>query len=121
MRYTINARVIYDAADNTLTLPECNEPDSQLSIMAGALLYYFLRHTEVVSRDEVLKKVWDDNGLTSSNGNLNQYLSMLRKTLRLRAQTREGAETEFLMQKKPRYVLHFACLNPFADAENLLD
>lgn len=82
MRYTINARVIYDAADNTLTLPECNEPDSQLSITAGALLYYFLRHTEVVSRDEVLKKVWDDNGLTSSNGNLNQYLSMLRKTLR---------------------------------------
>jgi hypothetical protein len=36
----------------------------------------------VVSRDEVLKKVWDDNGLTSSNSNLNQYLSMLRKTFR---------------------------------------
>ncbi|RAN84181.1 winged helix family transcriptional regulator, partial [Bacillus sp. SRB_28] len=30
----------------------------------------------------VLKKVWDDNGLTSSNSNLNQYLSMLRKTFR---------------------------------------
>lgn len=82
MRYKISARVIYDATDNTLTLPECNEPDSQLSITAGALLYYFLRHTDVVSRDEVLKKVWDDNGLTSSNGNLNQYLSMLRKILR---------------------------------------
>jgi hypothetical protein len=27
-------------------------------------------------------KVWDDNGLTSSNSNLNQYLSMLRKTFR---------------------------------------
>ncbi|MCS5808130.1 winged helix-turn-helix domain-containing protein [Klebsiella pneumoniae subsp. pneumoniae] len=43
---------------------------------------FFLRHTGVVSRDEVLKKVWDDNGLTSSNSNLNQYLSMLRKTFR---------------------------------------
>ncbi len=36
----------------------------------------------MVSREEVLKKVWDDNGLTSSNSNLNQYLSMLRKTFR---------------------------------------
>lgn len=26
--------------------------------------------------------MWDDNGLTSSNSNLNQYLSMLRKTFR---------------------------------------
>lgn len=82
MRYKISDRVIYDATDNTLTLPECTEPDSQLSITAGALLYYFLRHTDVVSRNEVLKKVWDDNGLTSSNSNLNQYLSMLRKALR---------------------------------------
>ncbi|HDU3562442.1 TPA: transcriptional regulator, partial [Klebsiella aerogenes] len=82
MRYNINARLIYDATDGTLTLPGGNEPDSQLSITANALLYFFLRHTGVVSRDEVLKKVWDDNGLTSSNSNLNQYLSMLRKTFR---------------------------------------
>ena len=82
MRYNINARLIYDATDGTLTLPGSSEPDSQLSITASALLYYFLRHTDVISRDEVLKKVWDDNGLTSSNSNLNQYLSMLRKTFR---------------------------------------
>lgn len=82
MRYNINARLIYDATDGTLTLPGSDEPDSQLSITASALLYFFLRHTGVVSRDEVLKKVWDDNGLTSSNSNLNQYLSMLRKTFR---------------------------------------
>lgn len=41
-----------------------------------------MHHTDIVSREEVLKKVWDDNGLTSSNSNLNQYLSMLRKTFR---------------------------------------
>lgn len=82
MRYNINGRLIYDATDGTLTLPGSDEADSQLSITASALLYFFLRHTAVVSRDEVLKKVWDDNGLTSSNSNLNQYLSMLRKTFR---------------------------------------
>ena len=82
MRYNINARFIYDATDGTIMLPQSDEPDSQLSITASALLNYFLHHTGIISRDEVLKKVWDDNGLTSSNSNLNQYLSMLRKTCR---------------------------------------
>lgn len=82
MRYNINGRLIYDATDGTLTLLGSDEPDSQLSITASALLCFFLRHTGVISRDEVLKKVWDDNGLTSSASNLNQYLSILRKTFR---------------------------------------
>jgi len=82
MRYNINARFIYDATDGTLTRPESTEPDSQLSLTASALFYFFLRNTGIISREEVLTKVWDDNGLTSSNSNLNQYLSMLRKTFR---------------------------------------
>ncbi|EHG6155476.1 winged helix-turn-helix domain-containing protein [Escherichia fergusonii] len=82
MRYNINARFIYDATDGTLTLPQSTEPDCQLSVTSSALLNFFLHHTDIVSREEVLKKVWDDNGLTSSNSNLNQYLSMLRKTFR---------------------------------------
>lgn len=82
MRYNINASLIYDAADGSISLPGSNAPDTQLSITASALLLFFLQHQEVVSREEVLKKVWDDNGLTSSNSNLNQYLSMLRKTFR---------------------------------------
>ncbi|WP_380182176.1 transcriptional regulator [Kalamiella sp. sgz302252] len=82
MRYSLNASLIYNATDGTLTLPGSNEPDSQLSITASALLYFFLCNRGVVCREEILKKVWDDNGLTSSNSNLNQYLSMLRKTFR---------------------------------------
>lgn len=34
-----------------------------------------------VERDCLLKTVWDDNGLRSSNSNLNQYISILRKQL----------------------------------------
>lgn len=82
MRYNINARLIYDATSGTLTLPGNDEPDSQLSITASTLFYFFLCHTGVLSREEILKKIWDDHGLTSSNSNLNQYLSMLRKTFR---------------------------------------
>ncbi|WP_252145859.1 winged helix-turn-helix domain-containing protein [Yokenella regensburgei] len=82
MRYIINASLIYDASNGSLSLPGGHEAETQLSVTANALLQFFLQHHDVVSREEVLKKVWDDNGLTSSNANLNQYLSMLRKTFR---------------------------------------
>ena len=82
MRYKINATLYYDACDGSLTLPGSDQPDTHLSITANALLFFFIRNPGIISRDEVLKKVWDDNGLTSSNSNLNQYLSLLRKTLR---------------------------------------
>lgn len=82
MRYQINACLYYDASDGSLTLPDSDTPDTHLSITANALLYFFLRNPGIISREEVLKKVWDDNGLTSSNSNLNQYLSLLRKTFR---------------------------------------
>lgn len=81
MKYKINAFIIYDAADGTLSLKK-DEVDTQLSITANALLFYLIQKKGVVSRDEVLKAVWDDNGLVSSNSNLNQYLSLLRKTFR---------------------------------------
>ncbi|NIY49075.1 winged helix-turn-helix domain-containing protein [Cedecea colo] len=82
MRYNLNAGLIYNAEEGSLTLAGNDEPDTQLSITANALLSFFLHNQSVVSRNEVLKKVWDDNGFTSSNANLNQYLSMLRKTFR---------------------------------------
>lgn len=41
MRYHINARLIYDATDGSLTQRESVEPDSQLSITANALFYFF--------------------------------------------------------------------------------
>lgn len=81
MKYKINAFIIYDAVGGTLSLKE-DEVDTQLSITANALLFYFIQHRGVISRDDVLKAVWDDNGLISSNSNLNQYLSLLRKAFR---------------------------------------
>ncbi|GAB1437397.1 winged helix-turn-helix domain-containing protein [Providencia sp.] len=81
MKYKINAFIIYDAVGGTLSL-KADEVDTQLSITANALLFYFIQHRGVISRDDVLKAVWDDNGLVSSNSNLNQYLSLLRKAFR---------------------------------------
>lgn len=82
MKYRINGFLYYDVIDATLSIHDDGLSDTQLSITANALLYFLLQSEGVISRDEILKAVWDDNGLISSNGNLNQYLSLLRKTFR---------------------------------------
>jgi len=82
MKYKINGFLYYDAIDGTLKLDGQATSDTQLSITANALLYFLIQHPGVLTRDEVMKKVWDDNGLISSNSNLNQYLSLLRKSFR---------------------------------------
>ncbi|HBZ4239985.1 TPA: transcriptional regulator, partial [Klebsiella pneumoniae] len=38
-------------------------------------------HGHVVEREHLLEQVWESHGLVSSNGSLNQYISILRKTL----------------------------------------
>ncbi|MCG6212817.1 winged helix-turn-helix domain-containing protein [Vibrio furnissii] len=82
MKYKINGFLYYDATDATLSIDDQGTSDTHLSITANALLYFLLQHPGVLTRDEVMKSVWDDNGLTSSNNNLNQYLSLLRKSFR---------------------------------------
>ncbi len=81
MRYQI-ANLHYNTADGSLYFAGDEGAATQLSLTANSLLNFFLEHRDIVSRDEVLKKVWDDNGLTASNNNLNQYLSLLRKMFR---------------------------------------
>ena len=82
MKYKINGFLYYDATDATLSIDDNGTSDTHLSITANALLYFLFQQPGVITRDEIMKKVWDDNGLTSSNSNLNQYLSLLRKSFR---------------------------------------
>jgi len=82
MKYLINSFVYYDAIDGSLKLDDKGKSDTQLSITANALLYMLIQNPGVITRDYVMQKVWDDNGLVSSNSNLNQYISLLRKKFR---------------------------------------
>lgn len=82
MKYKINAFLIYDATEGSLKLDDGGKSDTQLTITANALLFFMVQNPGVISRDTVMQRVWDDNGLVSSNSNLNQYLSMLRKAFR---------------------------------------
>jgi len=81
MKYKINTLLYYNAAEGSLKA-EHGDTETQLSITANALLFFMIQNPGVIGRDEVMRRVWDDNGLVSSNSNLNQYLSMLRKTFR---------------------------------------
>ncbi|PSW02583.1 winged helix-turn-helix domain-containing protein [Photobacterium lipolyticum] len=82
MKYKINAFLNYDATDGSLKLDDTGKSDTKLSITANALLYVLIQNPGIMSRDDVMKKVWDDNGLVSSNSNLNQYICLLRKAFR---------------------------------------
>lgn len=59
---------------------------ADVSVMMAAstrrlLAVLILNQGNPVTRDSLFKMVWDDNGMRSSNSNLNQYISILRKQL----------------------------------------
>ncbi|MDW5502590.1 winged helix-turn-helix domain-containing protein [Pseudomonas lundensis] len=82
MKYKINAFLVYDATEGSLKQDSDGKSDTQLTITANALLFFMIQNPGVITRDLVMQRVWDDNGLMSSNSNLNQYLSILRKAFR---------------------------------------
>lgn len=81
MRYRIADKIIFDPEERTLAME--NDGDAiQLPIPACRLLELMLQRKEFLhERDELLREVWDKYGLKSSGSNLNQYISLLRRSL----------------------------------------
>ncbi|CAI1890406.1 DNA-binding transcriptional activator CadC [Serratia ficaria] len=81
MIYKINDIISYNSEDSTL----CHLPTNEcikLSISSGRLFEHLLdSNGEVVSREYLMAEVWDKYGLSGTNSNLNQYISMLRRIL----------------------------------------
>lgn len=81
MRYIINSSIVFDRGDGTLKHIETNDV-VQLPLPAQRLLLIILESGgEILSRDFLFLEVWDKFGLTGSNSNLNQYLSLLRRNM----------------------------------------
>lgn len=81
MRYRIADTIIFDPEERTLTM-EGNDESVTLPLPAGRLLAFMLKRKDTLhERDELLIEVWDKYGLKSSGSNLNQYISVLRRTL----------------------------------------
>ncbi|NUU65969.1 winged helix-turn-helix domain-containing protein [Enterobacteriaceae bacterium BIT-l23] len=83
MKYIIANRVVYDS-DAALLI--CNDvqyhESKKLTNTANRILALLIESRgEVIERQYLLENVWESYGHVGSNGSLNQYISILRKSL----------------------------------------
>lgn len=83
MLYTLDETVIYDPVNGNLYYRNEKTADAtHLTTIANKILHHLvLHHGELVTRDSLFNEVWEKAGVVSSSNTLNQYISLLRKTL----------------------------------------
>ncbi|MCG5126889.1 winged helix-turn-helix domain-containing protein [Enterobacter mori] len=83
MKYLIASKVIYDTENGELTFPGAELPEAQkLTNTANRILSLLIASPgQVLERHYLLEQVWESAGHTGSSSSLNQYISILRKTL----------------------------------------
>lgn len=92
MKFIINGQIFFDSDTASLSPVGVSDELVQISNPAKRLLLLLIYHQgEAVSREVIFKKVWDDFGMVSSNNNLNQCISKLRRVLK-----NLGAEEEVI-------------------------
>lgn len=80
MKYIIELDVVFSPEEKTLSLN--NDPNIYVPISNQAnrlLLEMVRRKNEILNRNELIKRVWEDYGFTSSNNSLNVAVSEIRK------------------------------------------
>ncbi|HCR3980610.1 TPA: winged helix-turn-helix domain-containing protein [Kluyvera ascorbata] len=83
MLYVLDGAVIYDPVNGTLRRTDENVTDAiHLTEIAGKILHHLvLHHGALVTRDTLFNEIWEKAGIAPSSNTLNQYISVLRKTL----------------------------------------
>lgn len=82
MEYIINNYVSFNSSDGTLFCQDDSIDMITLNRVSNELLLLFIQNVGVpISRDKLLNELWEKKGLSASNNNLNNYVSMLRKAL----------------------------------------
>ncbi|WP_183052347.1 winged helix-turn-helix domain-containing protein [Salmonella enterica] len=83
--YLLNSRVRYRSEDGVLTKFTVNNEvvdEVILTVTANRILLLLIEFRgQTLTRETLLNKVWEENGLTHSNNTLIQYVSLLRKIL----------------------------------------
>lgn len=93
MIYVIEDRVLFNMDENAFTLLEDSTQKVIITNPARRVLALLIeQHGSIVLRETLFKRVWDDYGLISSNNNLNQCISKLRKII-----TSLGITSEFIV------------------------
>lgn len=84
MKYRFNDRVLFDDDNGTLGPSDFSDEPTAISNPAKRLLLLLIaNYGKPVEREVIFKKVWDDYGMISSNNNLNQCVSKLRRVLKV--------------------------------------
>lgn len=84
MKFRFNDRVLFDDENGTLGPSDFSDEPTPISNPAKRLLLLLIAHYgRPVEREVIFKKVWDDYGMISSNNNLNQCVSKLRRVLKV--------------------------------------
>ncbi|WP_456071593.1 winged helix-turn-helix domain-containing protein [Enterobacter quasiroggenkampii] len=83
MLYTLDDKVIYDPVNANLRRHDEKVVDAtHLTAIANKILHHLvMHHGELVTRETLFDEVWEKAGIASSSNTLNQYISLLRKTL----------------------------------------
>lgn len=82
MIYVINEHLKYDPLSATLYSPEHHSDTLILTRVNNSILLQFVNNNnQLLTRHHLLKEVWENQGLDSSNNNLNNHISILRKSL----------------------------------------
>ena len=94
MLYTINSIITFRPDDGAIWINDHEESMQILTVTCSRLLKLLLEnHGNVVTRDEILEKVWDAYGLRASNNSLNQYISIVRRHFQMLGITEEVITT----------------------------
>ena len=82
MIFIINGTLRYNSYDGDLYLIDGSIDMITLSMVMNELMLLMIKSNRVpLSREFILNDLWSKKGLNSSNNNLSNYVSMLRKTL----------------------------------------
>lgn len=80
MDYFINQIIHFDSINGMLKLIDNDRSTIQLSRPGSRLLTELITHScKTMTREDLLKSVWEDHGLRPSGSNLSNHISLLRK------------------------------------------
>ncbi|EEQ2597217.1 transcriptional regulator [Escherichia coli] len=79
--FILNKEVTFNEEDGYLENPSLDVSVLMAASARRLLLVLITERGSPVERDYLFRTVWDEHGLRSSHSNLNQYISILRKTL----------------------------------------
>lgn len=84
MKYIIHSSIEFDTTEYILTSLDNSNLSAKLSNAAGRILEELIKNRNTnlpVTREYLFTVIWKTHGLEPSNGNLNQQVSLIRKTL----------------------------------------